>query len=218
MEPVGPEIEGGINKSALFDIDDATRVWKNRQLVGKDKIESGQEVQVNLTWGPFDSLATTDVWLDNESLAACREIQRQRHLRLIRSRFLPGWVDAVKNNDTGGGEVTVTLFGGMDPVLYKEIKQGKSPKVCDAANTLRTWSYHQEYSVLGNTVDWNETENPPLGSSGFQLRVKLPQMLEGFRPGRIVRLKGPWTYVLLPSDEWLASPEDFELSSKLRLP
>ncbi|GIT06214.1 MAG: hypothetical protein CM1200mP29_16250 [Verrucomicrobiota bacterium] len=218
VEPVGPEIEGGINKSALFDIDDATRVWKNRQLVGKDKIESGQEVQVNLTWGPFDSLATTDVWLDNESLAACREIQRQRHLRLIRSRFLPGWVDAVKNNDTGGGEVTVTLFGGMDPVLYKEIKQGKSPKVCDAANTLRTWSYHQEYSVLGNTVDWNETENPPLGSSGFQLRVKLPQMLEGFRPGRIVRLKGPWTYVLLPSDEWLASPEDFELSSKLRLP
>ena len=187
-------------------------------MVGKDKIESGQEVQVNLTWGPFDSLATTDVWLDNESLAACREIQRQRHLRLIRSRFLPGWVDAVKNNDTGGGEVTVTLFGGMDPVLYKEIKQGKSPKVCDAANTLRTWSYHQEYSVLGNTVDWNETENPPLGSSGFQLRVKLPQMLEGFRPGRIVRLKGPWTYVLLPSDEWLASPEDFELSSKLRLP
>ncbi len=218
VEPVGPEIEGGINKSALFDIDDATRVWKNRQLVGKDKIESGQEVQVNLTWGPFDSLATTDVWLDDESLEACREIQRQRHLRLIRSRFLPGWVDAVKNNDTGGGEVTVTLFGGMDPVLYKEIKQGKSPKVCDAANTLRTWSYHQEYSVRGNTVDWNETENPPLGSSGFQLRVKLPQMLEGFRPGRIVRLKGPWTYVLLPSDEWLASPEDFELSSKLRLP
>ena len=81
VEPIGPEIEGGINKSTLFDIDNATRVWKNRQLVGKDKIESGQEVQVNLTWGPFDSLATTDVWLDDESLAACREIQRQRHLR-----------------------------------------------------------------------------------------------------------------------------------------
>ena len=118
-------------------------------------------------------------------------------------------MDAVKNNDTGGGEVTVTLFGGMDPVLYKEIKQGKSPKVCDAANTLRTWSYHQEYSVRGNTVDWNETENPPLGSSGFQLRVKLPQMLEGFRPGRIVRLKGPGTYVLLPADGVVGEPRGF---------
>ena len=218
VEPVGPEIEGGINKPALFDIDDSTRVWKNRQLVDKDQIEPGQEVQVNLTWGPFDSLATTDVWLDDESLMACREIQRQRHLRLIRSRFLPGWVDDVKNFDTGGGEITVTLFGGMDPVLYKEIKHNKSAKICDAANSLRTWSYHQEYSVHGQTVEWTETDNPPLGSSGFQLRVKLSQMLEGFRPGRIVRLKGPWTYVLLPADEWIASPEEFEESSKLRLP
>lgn len=218
VEPVGPEIEGGINKPALFDIDDSTRVWKNRQLVDKDQIEPGQEVQVNLTWGPFDSLATTDVWLDDESLMACREIQRQRHLRLIRSRFLPGWVDDVKNFDTGGGEITVTLFGGMDPVLYKEIKHNKSVKICDAANTLRTWSYHQEYSVHGQTVEWTETDNPPLGSSGFQLRMKLSQMLEGFRPGRIVRLKGPWTYVLLPADEWIASPEEFEESSKLRLP
>lgn len=67
-------------------------------------------------------------------------------------------------------------------------------------------------------MEWNKTENPPLGSSGYQLRVKLPQMLEGFRPGRIVRLKGPWTYVLLPADEWLASPKEFEMSSKLRLP
>ena len=218
VEPVGPEIEGSINKPALFDIDDGTRVWKNRQLVDKDQIKPGQEVQVNLTWGPFDSMATTDVWLDEESLAACRKIQRQRHLRLIRSRFLPGWVDAVKNNDTGGGEVKITLFGGMAPVLYRELKQGKTPKVCDAANTLRTWSYHQEYSVRGQTVEWNESENPPLGSSGIQMRVKLPQMLEGFRPGRIVRLKGPWTYVLLPADEWLATPEEFEVSSKLRLP
>ena len=218
VEPVGPEIEGGINKPALFDIDDGTRVWKPRQLVDKDQSKPGQEVQVNLTWGPFDSMATTDVWLDEESLAACRKIQRQRHLRLIRSRFLPGWVDAGKNNDTGGGEVKITLFGGMAPVLYRELKLGKTPKVCDAANTLRTWSYHQEYSVRGQTVEWNESENPPLGSSGIQMRVKLPQMLEGFRPGRIVRLKGPWTYVLLPADEWLATPEEFEVSSKLRLP
>ena len=33
VEPVGPEIEGGLNKPALFDIDGTTRIWKNRQLV-----------------------------------------------------------------------------------------------------------------------------------------------------------------------------------------
>ena len=99
VEPVGPDIEGGINKPALFDIDDSTRIWKDRQLVGRGQVAPGQQIQVNLTWGPFDSLATTDIWLDDASLAAFREVQRQRHLRLIRSRFLPGWVDAVKNGE-----------------------------------------------------------------------------------------------------------------------
>ncbi len=218
VEPVGPDIEGGINEPALFDIDGATRIWKNRQLVQRDQIQPGDQIQVNLTWGPFDSYAITDVWLDDTSLEACQEIQRQRHLRLIRSRFLPGWVDAVTNHDTGGGEVTVTLFGGMDPTLYQEVRNSPGLKICDAANTLRTWSYHQEYSVHSQNLEVTETKNPPLGSSGIQIRLRVPQMLEGFRPGRIVRLKGPWIYVLLPADEWFASPEEYEQSRKMRLP
>jgi len=34
----------------------------------------------------------------------------------------------------------------------------------------------------------------------------------------VVRLKGHWTYVLLPFDEWLMEPEDFEQASRMRLP
>merc|ERR1712098_32458 len=60
-EPVGPDIEGGIDKPVLLDIDSSTRVWKDRQLVGIDQLALGQQVQVNLTWGPFDSLATIDI-------------------------------------------------------------------------------------------------------------------------------------------------------------
>lgn len=220
VEPVGPEIEGGINKPALFDIDDSTRIWKKRKLVKREEITPGQSVQVNLTWGPFDSFATTDVWLDDESLEACREIQRQRHLRLIRSRFLPGWVDAVKNNDTGGGEVTVTFFGGMDPALYKELRdmKGRSPRICNAENTLRTWGYHQEYSSPGTMLEWKEVENPPLGSSGLQMRMTVRQMLDGFRPGRIIRVRGPWKYVLLPHDECIMTAEDLKRSQRMVLP
>lgn len=59
VEPVGPEIEGGINKPSLFDIDDATRIWQDCRLVKRDQIKPGQQVQVNLTW---DFLAATDVW------------------------------------------------------------------------------------------------------------------------------------------------------------
>jgi len=218
VEPVGPEIEGGINKAALFDIDDSTRIWQNRQMVTRDAIKPGQLVQVNLTWGPFDSLATTDVWLDEGSLKASREIQRNRHLRLIRSRFLPGWVDEVKNNDSGGGEVTVTFFGGMDPSLYSDIRKIQNVKICNAENTLRTWNYHQEHASHATILVKNEIKNPPLGSSNLQVKLKVVRMLDGFRPGRIVRVKGPWTYVLLPWDEHINSEEAYERSKKMILP
>ena len=218
VEPVGPEIPNGINRPMLFDIDGSTRIWEGRRLVGMEAIEPGKLAHVNLTWGPFESLATTDIWLDGDSLVALSEIQRQRHLRLIRSRFLPAWVDTVKNNDTGGGELTVTLFDGMDPLLYDELKRTQSPRICDAELTLRTWAYHAEYAVHGQRLEWRESATPPPGSSGIHLKLKVPQMLDGFRPGRVVRLKGPWTYVLLPFDEWLVTPEDYDRASKLILP
>ncbi|MBM81664.1 MAG: hypothetical protein CMJ78_13880 [Planctomycetaceae bacterium] len=220
VEPIGPEIEGGINKPALFDIDDATRIWQDSRLVKRDQIKPGQEVHVNLTWGPFDTLATTDVWLDEKSLETCKELQRQKHLRLIRSRFLPGWIDAVKNNDAGGGEITVTFFGGMDPSLYSDIRgmKGRPPRICNAENTLRTWTYHQETASPANILEWKETKNPPLGSSGHQVRFKVKQMLDGFRAGKIVRAKGPWTYVLLPFDEHIKNAAELERSRKMVLP
>lgn len=220
VEPVGPEIEGGINKPTLFDIDDSTRIWQDSRLVKRDQIKPGQEVQVNLTWGPFDSLATTDVWLDEESVTTCKEIQRQKHLRQIRSRFLPGWVDAVKNNDTGGGEITVTFFGGMDASLYSDIRdmKGRGPRICTAENTLRTWNYHQELASPSSILEWKVINDPPLGSSGFQVRVKVKQMLDGFRVGRVVRAKGPWTYVLLPFDEEFNNAKELERSRRMILP
>ena len=218
VEPVGPEIEGGINKSTLFDIDDSTRIWQKRQLVSREAIKSGQLIQVNLTWGPFDSLATTDVWLDKESLEASREIQRNRHLKHIRSRFLPGWVDEVKNDDSGGGEVTVTFFGGMDPSLYSDIRKSQKVKICNAENTLRTWNYHQEHASHATIIEKKDIKNPPLGSSDLQVKLKVVRMVDGFRPGRIVRVKGPWTYVLLPWDEHINSEEAYERSKKMILP
>ncbi len=218
VEPVGPEIEGGINKSTLFDIDGSTRIWQKRQLVSREAIKSGQLVQVNLTWGPFDSLATTDVWLDEESLEASREIQRNRHLKHIRSRFLPGWVDEVKNDDSGGGEVTVTFFGGMDPSLYSDIRKSQKVKICNAENTLRTWNYHQEHASHATIIEKKDIKNPPLGSSDLQVKLKVVRMVDGFRPGRIVRVKGPWTYVLLPWDEHINSEEAYDRSKKMILP
>ena len=52
----------------------------------------------------------------------------------------------------------------------------------------------------------------PLGSSDLQVKLKVVRMVDGFRPGRIVRVKGPWTYVLLPWDEHINNEEAYERS------
>ena len=158
------------------------------------------------------------MWLDEDSLGASREIQRNRHLKLIRSRFLPGWIDAVKNYDSGGGEVTVTFFGGMDSSLYSDIRKSQKVKICNAENTLRTWNYHQEHASHATIIEKKDIKNPPLGSSDLQVKLKVVRMVDGFRPGRIVRVKGPWTYVLLPWDEHINSEEAYQRSKKMILP
>ena len=94
----------------------------------------------------------------------------------------------------------------------------RTTKICNAETTLRTWGYHQEYASYSNILEWKETKKPPRGSSGFQVRFGVVQMLDGFRPGRIVRAKGPWNYVLLPHDECIMTPEDLERSRKMVLP
>lgn len=229
LDPEGPAIEGGLNERVRLLFDPDTRIWKERRLVTKEAIEPGQLVQVNLTWSTptqRQEYGVTDIWLDEDSRKAFAEIQRQRHLRHQRSRWLPGWVDAVENYDRGGGTVTLTFFGGMDPLLYEELegykdayqRPDKGLRLCDAENTLRAWTQYSDYGPAGRVLAWTKTENPPPGSSGIQVTMEFDHMLDGFRPGRVVRMKGPWPYVHLPRDEWLNTPEDLEKASQLMLP
>ena len=88
----------------------------------------------------------------------------------------------------------------------------------ERAKTRNSQILHGDDRNFADPLDWKQTENPPPGSSGIQMRLRVPQMLDGFRPGRVVRLKGPWNYVLLPHDEWLMDAKDFERAARLNLP
>ena len=114
--------------------------------------------------------------------------------------------------------MTVTFFGGMDSSLYSDIRKSQKVKICNAESTLRTWNYHQEHASHATIIEKKDIKNPPLGSSDLQVKLKVVRMVDGFRPGRIVRVKGPWTYVLLPWDEHINSEEAYERSKKMILP
>ena len=223
VAPTGKTAQDGINTPYTFDIDDVTKVWKGRTLVDLTDIVPEQVVQFNLGWSPGwrdKEFKVSEIWLDDESRNFATDLQRRRHVKYQKQRWLPGWIDTVEDNDFGGGTVTLTLFGGMDPSLYADLKatQEKGYHVAVAEKTLRTW-FHRSDRKLGNVVEWKETANPPPGSSGIQVRMKFTELLDGYRPGHCVRLKcDTWAFVTMPSEERVKTIEEQKRSAVFSLP
>ena len=210
----GPAEGDGLTGKKTLEIDRSTRVWRGRELAEWEAIATGQDVQVSLTWAPnwvARQFHCADIWLDQESRDRATERQRQLHLRYQRNHWLAGWVDHVEHEGLSRGAVTLTLFGGMDPTLYDEVRaKAKSTAFAVAVgeNTLRTYN-HSDDARRGPVLEIKENENPPLGSSGIQLRIQMGMLLEGYRPGRIVRVcPNDWPRVKLPPEQRVTSRLD----------
>ncbi len=216
-------VKGGINTPYTFDINDFTKVWKGRTLVDLTDIAPEQEVRFNLGWSPGwrdQEFTVSEIWLDDASRKFATELQTRRHVKYQKQHWVPGWIDRVEDNDFGGGTVTLTLFGGMDPSLYAELKatQEKGFGVAVAEKTLRTW-FHRSDKKIGQVLEWQESPNPPPGSSGIQLRMQFTELLEGYRPGRCVRVKcHDWIFVTMPQEERMKSVEEQKRAAVFSLP
>lgn len=207
-----------------FTIDRSTRLWQGRQQVAWEDLATADAwttdnnvrryepkdlaVQMNFTWAPDwqnGQLHVTDLWLDDESRQLAAETQRQVHLRHMRHRWLPGWVDHVEHQSQGEGIVTFTLFAGLDESLYDAVREqgerhGGGAIACGEW-TLRTW-WQEHDNKGGQLVDVQDLPDPPTGSSGVQVRIQIRELLEGFRPGRIVRFRlSGFPNVKLPPEE-----------------
>lgn len=223
VAPTGESVKDGINTPYTFDINDFTRVWQGRKLVELANIAPDQAVRFNLTWSPGwrdQEFTVSEIWLDEDSRNFAKELQRRRHVRYQRQHWVPGWIDTVEDNDFGGGIMTLTLFGGLDPSLYADLKgaQEKGFGVGVAEQTLRTW-FHRSDKKIGQVLEWKEIPNPPPGSSGIQLRMKFTELLDGYRPGRCVRVKCDcWPFITMPPEERVKSVEEQQRSAVFRLP
>jgi len=187
-------------KSLIYKITPATRVWKGTGFGKLEDLAPGQAVLINITVATLKGPGRcTDIWLDPESRKLATAHQLEVHRLHQKSRGIPGWVNAV---DDAQNTVTVTLFGGSDPKLLEEMKKGSGVHTAVAEASLR--SYDQSSDALTATV--SEVNAVPLvpGSSGVQLVFKPEIMLEGFRPGRFLRLiSQSWRIDDLPYEERL---------------
>jgi hypothetical protein len=216
----GGEGLGGKHK---VTIDGSTRIWRGRELLGMDELVAGgawlangkksiedQPVQLNLTWHPrylYQQFHASDLWLDKAAIKAAQERQRQKHIRFIRLRWMPAWVDAIEYGKFGDATVTVNLFGGMDDSLYADFKQGQGGQMAAAENTLRTyWPDHD--GMEGRIVSVGKKQGSEFGNSGIQVKFSMNLILEGFRPGRIVRIRpNNWPKSKPPTEELIGNFE-----------
>ncbi|MHC4879091.1 MAG: hypothetical protein ACYTGL_21775 [Planctomycetota bacterium] len=215
----------GLGGEHTMTIDGSTRVWRGRELLGiEDLIAEGEwpeagaktledeSVQISLTWHPrylYQQFHVSDLWLDEAAMKHAAERQRGRHVRHIRMRWMPARVDEVQHENFGPATITVTLFGGMDESLYADFKPNTGAQMAAAADTLRTWwPNHDGMDGRIIAVDKSEDE-PEFGSSGIRVQFKVPLVLEGFRPGRTVRIRPhSWPKVKPPFEELIRGLDD----------
>jgi hypothetical protein len=241
-KPPGPILatlepkQGGDGKAAeqKLTFDQATRIWRGREALsvadliaeGKKSFD-GQSLQLGLTWKPcpdgiFLRLHISDIWLDDAAMQRSAQNQAETHKAFIRSRWMPAWVDSVEYGKFGRAKVTVTLFGGMDPALYADFQKANTARINAAENTLKHAGGHYGPAHMASKGPITDViklpGTAPMGSSGIQVVMETDLIIEGIRPGKVVRIHpGPWAAVDLPREEYLGDGE-FRLEDRFPTP
>jgi len=218
------------NPGEKLTLDGATRFWRGREqlslgdmiaegiLPASGKLDLGDRaVFLGLTWKPcpdgiFLRLHISDVWLDEASLKRAADNQNETHKAFIRSRWMPAYVDNVEYGKFGRAKVTVTLFGGMDPSLYADFKKDETALINAAENTLKHTGGHYGPAHMASKGPIVEVNKPPgeapMGSSGIRITMETDLIIEGIRPGKVVRIRAAvWPAVDLPREEYLGDGE-----------
>ncbi len=220
--------QGGDAKATeeKMTFDAATQIWRGRERLSIEELIAegawpaegkkslgGQAVLLGITWKPtadgiFTRFHISDIWLDEASMKRAAKSQTETHGAFIRSRWMAAWIDAVEYGKFGRATITATLFGGMDDSLYADFKKGTSAMMNAVENTLK--HTHGAYGPAhmasrGTLLDVTKAPgNAPLGSSGIQIKFETDLIIEGIRPGRVVRVRpGNWPQVQVPREEYL---------------
>jgi len=191
----GPDLPGGLKGKKTFSIDGSTRIWKDNSFGAIADIHPAQSVQISLAWLPdweFGDFHLADIWLDAESLKQAATRQSELHKRHATHRWLPGWINHVEHLPDAKGIITFTPFAGQDPAMYellkKEAAKNGGASLAAAEPTLRTWQHYHD-SKNGSIIDLKEIPDAPPGSSGVQVRVNVSALIDGYRPGRVARMR-----------------------------
>jgi hypothetical protein len=174
----------GDASTTLWELTPASRIYLGRGFASPTDIRPGQRVQANLTqctlFGPG---RVRDLWLDTESLAYATARQREAHKLYQKERGLPALIEHVDNRNR---IVTAMVFDAVDDTLLDAFQEKTSVTAVVAEANLRTYDPVNDRKA-GPLLKKTRVEKSP-GAAGVRLVFQPDLLLEGFRPGRIVRL------------------------------
>ena len=176
----------------------------------------GQSVLLGITWKPapgdglsgaFTQFHLSDIWLDDAAIENAAQFKTETHKAFIRSSWMPASVDAVEYGQFGRATVTATLFGGMDDSLYADFKKDVEAQINGAGSTLKHAAGHYGPSHIASSgkivAVTTASGEVPLGSSGIQVQFETDLIIEGIRPGRVVRIRPEsWPKTQIPREEY----------------
>ena len=215
-----------------FTIDTATRFWRGKEhLYLRDLIEekvlpengiqylNEQAVFLGISWKPtaggvFKRFHVSDVWLDELAMKRAYRIQNETHKTFIKSRWMPGWVDKVVYGKFGRAKISVTLFGGMDQSLYADFKNDQNATLASSENTLKHWAGGTAGTIQMASKGvireiTKKQKGVQLGSSGIHLSLETNLVTEGFRPGKVIRIRpNTWPVLEVPREEYIDDDRD----------
>ncbi len=185
-------------KPVTFDLQTSTRVRMGSGFAKLEDIKKDQRVLFNITWATlYGAGRVLDIWLDEASRQLSASQQLARHHQHVKQRGLPGWVDTVDNQTR---DVTITIFGNVDPALIDDVKVKQSAAIAVARPSLMTFDPVNDRKS-GPVMEKKAVAAKP-GSSGVQIQVRPALLLEGYRPRKIVRVyPAGWPVIALPREE-----------------
>ncbi|MDF1810649.1 MAG: hypothetical protein P1V20_00480 [Verrucomicrobiales bacterium] len=187
-----------VGEPTVFDLQTSTRVWQGNCVVDLQSVKKQQSILFNITWATlYGPGRIREIWLDEASRELAASHQTEKHILYQKQRGLAGRVDEVDNQKR---LVTIRLFGGISDELLTGFVEGDEAGIAVATDALITYDPVNDRKK-GPVISVQRTARAP-GYSGVMLTIKPSLLLEGYRPGKIVRVyPSIWPVIALPMEE-----------------
>lgn len=198
----------------VFRYNDQTRWYLGDRIVDSSALVVGQQIQTNYIrrFNNDHPVITrcTEVWLDQPSQDLATRLQLKSFVNHQRDRGYPLRIDSV--DDAARRIVATLLETGLDRP-HREWRPGTGYYMSPASASLRMWEPAGGQGGpdgIGNVTLVKLEETPVgYGSGGAQVTLEVPYLVEGFRPGHILKVYPPGVNCpCLPIEERL--PKEFD--------